>query len=65
VLVVGDRRGLLGQHHRNPVLDPVAAPQPQVIEQGLIGEVQQAALVNGADQKLKQRFVQGHESLLS
>src|SRR5260370_14636815 len=65
MLVVGDGRGPLGEHHGNVVLDPVAAPQPGVIEQSLIGEVQEAALVNRADQNLKQRFVQGHESHLS
>jgi hypothetical protein len=65
VLVVGDRRGPLGEHHGNIVLYPVAAPQPGVIEQCLIGEVQQAALVNGADQDVKQRFFQGHEPFLS
>jgi hypothetical protein len=65
VLVVGHGGGLLGEHDRNAVLYPVTALQPRVIQQCLIGEVQQAALVNRADQDLKQRFVQGHESLLS
>jgi len=65
VLVVADRRGPLREHHRDAVLDPVASPQPGVVQQRLVGEVQQAALVNGADQDVEQRLVQGHQLLLS
>jgi hypothetical protein len=52
VLVLGDRHGPLGEHHRDAVLYPVAAPQPRVVQQSVLGEVEQAALVDGANQDL-------------
>jgi hypothetical protein len=48
VLLVGHRDGLAGQHQRDAALDPVQAAQPRVIQHGVVGEVEQAALVDGA-----------------
>jgi hypothetical protein len=45
VLSIGDRLGLVDQHHRNPIDDPIAPPEAWVVQNLLVGEVQQGALV--------------------
>lgn len=56
--------GSLGQHHGHAFLDPVGASQAGVVQQVLVGDVHQAALVDRAYEDLEQRLLQGHEYLL-
>jgi hypothetical protein len=65
VLLVGDRDGLAGQHQRDAVLDPVQAAQPRVVQHGVVGEIEQAALVDGAHEDVEQCVLQGHYRLLA
>jgi len=60
VLLVRHRDGLAGQHQRDAALDPVQAAQPRVVKHGVVGEVEQAALVDGAHEDVEQRVLQGH-----
>jgi hypothetical protein len=57
VFFFGYRHGLLGQHQRYAVLDPVQPVQPGVVEQLVVGEVQQTALVDGTHQDVEQRVL--------
>jgi len=52
--------GSLGQQHGNALLDPVCAPQAWVVQQVLIGEVHEAALVDRAYEDREQRLSQDH-----
>jgi hypothetical protein len=63
VLLLGHRDGLAGQHQRDPVLDPVQPAQPRVVQHRVAGEVEQAALVDGAYQDVEQRVFQSHQLL--
>jgi len=60
VLLVGHRDGLAGQHQRDAALDPVQAAQPRVVQDGVVGEIEQPALVDGAHEDVEQRVLQGH-----
>jgi hypothetical protein len=64
VLPLGDRLGSLGQHYRDALLNPVRAPEARVVQQVLVGEVHQAALVDRAHEDLEQRLLQDHRYLL-
>jgi hypothetical protein len=64
MLPLSDRLGALGQHHRDALLNPVGAPQARVVQQVLVGEVHEAALVDRAGEDLQQRFLQDHQCLL-
>jgi hypothetical protein len=55
VLLLRHRDRLPGQHKRDVVLDPVEPAQPRVVQHRVVGEVEQAALVNGADEDVEQR----------
>jgi hypothetical protein len=65
VLLVGHRDGLAGQHQRDAALDPVQAAQPRVVEHRVVGEVEQAALVDGAHEDVEKCVLQGHYRLLA
>jgi len=56
-----DWPGLLGKQHRHVLLDPVCASQARVVQQVLVGEVHQAALVDRAYEDLEQRLLQDHQ----
>ncbi len=60
VLGVVDRLGLVDQHDRDVVGDPVAEPQARVVQRLLVGEVEQRPLVLGAGQDLEQLRVEHH-----
>jgi hypothetical protein len=65
VLFVRHRHGLPGQHERDAGLDPVQAAQPRVVQHRVVGEVEQAALVDGTHQHVEQSLIQGHHRLLT
>ena len=48
VLLVGRRLTLVGQHHRYAVTDEVPAAQPRVVQNAVLGQVQQRLLVDRA-----------------
>lgn len=48
VLLVGRRLALVGQHHRYAVTNGVSAAQPRVIQDAVLGQVQQCLLVDRA-----------------
>ena len=60
VLGVVDRLGLVDEHDRDVVLDPVAPVQARVVERVLVLEVEQRPLVLGAGEDLQQLRVEGH-----
>jgi len=64
MLPLSDWLGSLGQHHRDALLNPVRAPQARVVQQVLVGEVHEAALVDRACEDLEQRLPQDHQYLL-
>jgi len=64
MLRLRDWFGSLGQQHRDTVGNPVPAPQARVVQQVLIGEVQQGALVDRADEDCQKCLRQGHDHLL-
>jgi hypothetical protein len=55
VLLFRHRHRLPGQHQRDVVLDPVEPAQPRVVQHRVVGEVEQAALVDRADEDVEQR----------
>jgi hypothetical protein len=63
VLFGRHRLGLVAQHERHAVLDPVPSAQPRVVQHGVVGEIQQAALVDRADQDVEQGVLQRHHCL--
>lgn len=63
MLGLSDGLGPLGEQHRNAALYPVRAPQARVVQQVLVSEVQQVALVDWAGEDLQQPFRQDHEHL--
>jgi len=65
VLLVRHRHRLPGQHQRDAVLDPVQAAQPRVVQHRVVGEVEQAALVDGTHQDVEQGVLQSHHRLLT
>ena len=65
VLLVADGLGIVRQHDRHVVADLITASQPRVVQQLLVGEVQQTALVDWADKYVEQRLFQCHRHLLS
>jgi hypothetical protein len=65
VLLIGHRDGLAGQHQRDAVLDPVQTAQPRVVQHRVVGEIEQAALVDGAHEDVEQCVLQGHYRLLA
>ena len=64
MLLLGHRDRLAGPHQRDAVLDPVQAAQPRVVQHGVVGEVEQATLVDRAHEDIEQRVLQGHYRLL-
>ena len=56
---------LIGQHDRYSVTDPVAAAQPRVVQEVILGEVEQRLLVDRAGQEAQQQWVQTHLYSLS
>jgi hypothetical protein len=53
VLRLRDGLRPLGEQHRDAALNPVRAPQPRVVEQVLVSEVQQVALVDWTGEDLQ------------
>jgi hypothetical protein len=60
VLLVGEGLGTVGQHHGHVVADLVPTAQPRVIQDLLVREIQQTALVDRADKYVEQRLFQCH-----
>jgi hypothetical protein len=56
MLLLADRLGPCGQQDRDASLDPVGALQARVVEQVLVGEIEQAALIDRADENLEQSW---------
>ena len=52
--LVGHCLALVGQHDRDAVTDLVAAAQPRVVQDAVLGQVQQRPLVNRAGQQVQQ-----------
>jgi hypothetical protein len=57
VLLIGHGNGLIGQHQRDVVFDPVQPAQPRVVQHRVVGEIEQPALVDGADEDVEQRVL--------
>jgi hypothetical protein len=60
VFLAADSLGAVGQHDRDVPGDGVTSPQSRVVQRPLVLEVEQAALVDWADQDLEQGIFQGH-----
>ena len=65
MLLVGEGLGTVGQHHGHVVADLVPTAQPRVIQDLLVREIQQTALVDRADKYVEQRLFQCHLYLSS
>jgi hypothetical protein len=66
VLLVGHGHGHgpARQHQRDIVLDPLPPAQPRVVQHRVVGETEQAALIDEAHEETEQRALQSRNRVL-
>ena len=60
MLVGVDLDRLVGQHHRDAVVDPLRPLQARVVQEVLVGEIPQALLVDRAGEDLQKARIEAH-----